>query len=178
VAGIAQGRKPYHCEAVSQKSRPLPYVFEYASNLHASAREVFEFHLHPKNIARVNPPWVKVLSLEGPERLTPGATLKLKVASFGVPQSWEVRVVTVEDFSGSPAKASILDEAVKGPFPFWRHLHEFWQAPDGTTGLVDRIEFLPPGGAAGVVLVPGIKMMLKKMFEARHEATKKIFEKR
>ena len=103
--------------------------------------------------------------------------MKLKVASFGVPQSWEVRVQAVEDFSGTPAIASILDEAVKGPFPFWRHLHEFWQAPDGTTGLVDRIEFLPPGGAAGVVLVPGIKLMLKKMFEARHEATKKIFER-
>ena len=156
----------------------MPYVFERASNLRASAQEVFEFHLQPKNIARVNPPWVKVLSLEGPERLTPGATLRLKVASFGIPQGWEVRVEAVEDFSGTPAKAFILDEAVKGPFPFWRHLHEFWQAPDGTTGLVDRIEFLPPGGAAGVVLVPGIKMMLKKMFEARHEATKKIFEKR
>lgn len=157
--------------------RPLPHVFEHASNLRASARAVFEFHLQPKNIARVNPPWVKVLSLEGPERLTPGATLRLKAASFGVPQIWEVKVVAVENFSGTPARASILDEAVKGPFPFWRHLHEFWQAPDGTTGLVDRIEFLPPGGSAGVVLVPGIKLMLKKMFQARHEATKRIFEK-
>jgi ligand-binding SRPBCC domain-containing protein len=158
--------------------RKLPYVFEWASNLKAEAREVFQFHLQPKNIERVNPPWVRVLSLEGPERLTPGATLRLKVASFGVPQAWEVKVVAVEDFSGTPAKASILDEAVRGPFPFWRHLHEFWQAPDGTTGLVDRIEFLPPGGAAGVVLVPGIKMMLKKMFEVRHEATKRIFEQK
>jgi len=156
----------------------LPHVYEHATNLRASAREVFEFHLQPKNIARVNPPWVKVLSLEGPERLTPGASLKLKVASFGVPQAWEVRVEAVEDFSGTPAKASILDEAVRGPFPFWQHLHEFWQAPDGTTGLVDRIEFLPPGGAAGVVLVPGIKMMLKKMFAARHQATKRIFEQK
>ena len=157
--------------------RKLPYVFERASNLQAGAPEVFEFHLQPKNIARVNPPWVKVLSLEAPERLTPGATLRLKAAFFGVPQIWEVKVVAVENFSGSPAKASILDEAVKGPFPFWRHLHEFWQAPDGTTGLVDRIEFLPPGGSAGVVLVPGIKLMLKKMFQARHEATKRLFEK-
>jgi ligand-binding SRPBCC domain-containing protein len=155
----------------------LPHVFEHASNLRTAAREVFEFHLQPKNIARVNPPWVKVRSLEGPERLGPGAVLRLKVASFGVPQSWEVKVVAVEDFSGTPAKASMLDEAMQGPFPFWRHLHEFWQAPDGTTGLVDRIEFLPPGGAAGVVLVPGIKLMLRKMFEARHEATKRIFEK-
>lgn len=154
-----------------------PHYFEFTTNLKAPAREVFKFHLHPNNIARVNPPWIRVLSLEGPERLTPGAVLKLKVSSFAVPQSWEVKVLAVEDFSGTPAKASLLDEAVKGPFPFWRHLHEFWQAPNGTTELVDRIEFLPPGGAAGVVLVPGIRLMLKKMFEARHKATKRIFEK-
>lgn len=158
-------------------SSPLPFVYEHATNLKAEAREVFDFHLQPKNLGRVNPPWVRVLSLDRPEKLTPGAILRLKVASFGIPQTWEVRVVAVEGFSGTPAKASIIDEAVRGPFPFWRHLHEFWRAPDGTTGLVDRIEFLPPGGTAGVVLVPGIRLMLKKMFEARHAATKKIFEK-
>ena len=172
---VADGQKS--AEHALVKPARLPYVYEHATNLKTSAREVFEFHLEPKNIARVNPPWIKVLSLEGPARLTPGAALRLKVSSLGVPQAWEVRVVAVEDFSGTPAKASILDEAGKGPFPFWRHLHEFWQAPDGTTGLVDRIEFLPPGGAMGVVLLPGIRLMLKKLFEARHEATRKIFEK-
>ena len=155
----------------------LPWVYEHATNLKTGAREVFEFHLHPKNLGQVNPPWVRVLTIQGPEKVTPGAILKLKVASFGLRQKWEVRVVSVEDFSGTPAKASILDEAVRGPFPFWRHQHEFWQAPDGTTGLVDRVEFLPPGGPWGVVLVPLIKLMLKKMFQARHEATKRIFEK-
>ena len=156
----------------------LPHVYEHATNLKTGAREVFEFHLHPKNLGKVNPSWIRVLSLEGPDRVATGALIKLKVASLGLPQSWEVRVVSVEDFSGTPAKASILDEAVKGPFPFWRHLHEFWQAPDGTTGLVDRVEFLPPGGTAGTILVPAIKLMLRKMFAARHEATKKLFEQR
>ena len=156
----------------------LPHVFEHATNLKADARAVFDFHLHPKNLGKVNPSWIRVLSLEGPEKIGAGAILRLKVASFGLPQSWEVRVDALEDFSGTPAKASILDVATRGPFLFWRHLHEFWQAPDGTTGLVDRIEFLPPGGAAGWVLVPMIKLMLKKMFVARHEATKRLFENR
>ena len=154
----------------------LPHVYEHATNLKARPGEVFEFHLHPKNLGKVNPPWIRVVSLEGPERLAPEAVLNLRVSSLGMPQSWEVKVVSVEDFSGTPARASILDEAVKGPFPFWRHLHEFWQAPDGTTGLVDRVEFLPPGGTAGVFFVPIIKLMLKKMFEARHAATKRWFE--
>ena len=178
MAGIAQACKRHHYEVVTTKARSLPHVFEHASNLKTQAREVFEFHLQPKNLGKVNPTWIRVISLEGPERLSPGAILKLKVDSLGVPQSWEVKVVAVEDFAGTPAKASILDEAVEGPFPFWRHLHEFWQAPDGTTGLVDRVEFLPPGGSAGVVLVPMIKLMLQKMFGARHEATKRVFEMR
>ena len=159
-------------------TKPLPYVFEHASNLKAEARKVFEFHLHPENLGKVNPSWIRVISLDAPKTVSAGARIRLQVSSLGLPQSWEVKVVSIEDFSGNPAKASITDEAIHGPFPFWRHLHEFWAAPDGSTGLVDRIEFLPPGGPAGVILLPVIKAMLKKMFEARHEATKRIFEGR
>jgi ligand-binding SRPBCC domain-containing protein len=157
-------------------AKPLPYVFEHASNLKAEARKVFEFHLHPENLGKVNPSWIRLISLNAPKLVSAGAQLRLKVSSLGLPQAWEVQVVSVEDFSGTPAKASITDEAIRGPFPFWRHLHEFWAAPNGSTGLVDRIEFLPPGGPAGVILLPVIRAMLKKMFEARHEATRRLFE--
>lgn len=95
---------------------------------------------------------------------------------MGLTQTWEVTVQEVEDFLGNPARAHILDVAQRGPFPFWRHLHEFWAAPDGTTGLVDRVEFLPQGGLVGVLLLPFIRKVFTKMFQARHEATRKIFE--
>ena len=154
----------------------LPYVFESASNLKADPRKVFEFHLQPKNISRVNPWWIRVVSLQSPEQIVAGAQIRLEVRSMGLPQTWEVTVEEVEDFSGTPARAHILDVAQRGPFPFWRHLHQFWAAPDGTTGLVDRVEFLPPGGFAGVVLLPLIRKVFTEMFRARHEATRKIFE--
>ena len=155
---------------------PLPYVFEYASNLKADPRKVFEFHLQPKNISRVNPWWVRVVSLQSPEQIVAGAKIHLKVRSMGLPQTWEVTVQEVGDFLGTPARAHILDVAQRGPFPYWRHLHEFWAAPDGTTGLVDRVEFLPPGGLAGVLLLPLIRKVFMEMFQARHKATRKIFE--
>lgn len=159
---------------MSQKR--LPFVVERAINLRADPKKVFEFHLHPKNLSRVNPPGLRMLSLEAPETIREGSQLRLQVSSWGIPQRWEVVVREVRDFAGTPAKASILDEAVRGPFPFWRHLHEFWRAPDGTTGLVDRVEFLPPGGPAGMVFLPAIKRMLQWMFAKRHEATRGIFE--
>jgi ligand-binding SRPBCC domain-containing protein len=155
---------------------PLPFIVERGINLKADPKKVFEFHLHPKNLCRVNPPGLRLLSLDAPETIQEGSLLRLKVSSWGIPQKWEVVVREVRDFSGTPAKASILDEAVKGPFPLWRHLHEFWQAPDGSTGLVDRVEFLPPGGPAGVVLLPVIQLMLRKMFIKRQQATRRIFE--
>ncbi len=160
----------------AMRADSLPYVFEYASNLKADPREVFEFHLQPKNISRVNPWWIRVLSLQSPEQIVAGAQIRLKVRSMGLPQTWEVTVQEVENFSGTPARAHILDVAQRGPFPFWRHLHQFWAAPDGTTGLVDRVEFLPPGGFAGVLLLPLIRKVFTEMFRARHEATRKIFE--
>ena len=160
---------------MSQKA--LPFVVERAINLKADPKKIFEFHLHPKNLSRVNPSGLRILSLEAPETIQEGSQLRLKVSSWGIPQKWEVVVREIRDFAGTPAKASILDEAVQGPFPYWRHLHEFWQAPDGTTGLVDRVEFLPPGGPAGIILLPIIKRMLQMMFARRHEATRSIFEK-
>lgn len=159
---------------MSQKS--LPFVVERAIHLKADPKKVFDFHLHPRNLSQVNPPGLRILSLKAPETIQEGSQLHLKVSSWGIPQQWEVVVREVRDFSGNPAKASILDEAVRGPFPLWRHLHEFWQAPDGMTGLVDRVEFLPPGGSAGVILLPIIKRMLQWMFHKRHEATRGLFE--
>lgn len=158
------------------RSHALPNVFEYASNLKADPRKVFQFHLEPKNISRVNPWWIRVVSLESPERIVVGAQITLRVLSLGLPQTWVVHVQELSDFSGTPGRAHILDVAEKSPFPLWRHHHEFWAAPDGTTGLVDRVEFLPPGGAVGIVLVPIIQWMLRKMFVARHEATKRVFK--
>jgi len=155
---------------------PLPVVFEYASNLKAEPRKVFLFHLEPKNISRVNPWWIRVVSLESPERIAVGAQICLRVLSLGFPQAWVVNVKELVDFSGTPGRAHILDVAEKSPFPLWRHLHEFWAAPDGTTGLVDRVEFLPPGGPFGFFLLPFIRKAFLVMFRARHEATRKIFE--
>jgi ligand-binding SRPBCC domain-containing protein len=158
------------------RSPPLPVVFEYASTLKAEPRKVFLFHLEPKNIPRVNPWWIRVVSLESPERIAVGAQICLRVLSLGLPQTWVVNVKELVDFSGSPGRAHILDVAEKSPFPLWRHLHEFWAAPDGTTGLVDRVEFLPPGGPFGFFLLPFIRKAFLVMFRARHEATRKIFE--
>jgi ligand-binding SRPBCC domain-containing protein len=158
------------------RKSPLPYVFEYASNLKADPKKVFAFHLEPKNISRVSPSWIRVISLNSPSPIVEGSKISLRVASLGIPQSWEVTVREVNNFSGIPGSAYILDVADKSPFPLWRHLHEFWAAPDGTTGLVDRIEFLPPGGGLGRLLLPFIHKFFLILFRARHEATRKIFE--
>ena len=159
-------------------ARPLPFVFEHASNLKADPRRVMAYHLEPKNISSISPSWIRVLSLESPDKICEGSKIRLKVLSLGLPQSWEVTVQEVRDFEGTPAKAHILDVAERSPFPLWRHLHEFWAAPDGTTGLVDRIEFLPPFGFLGRLALPMIRAFFGVLFRARHEATRGVLESR
>ena len=75
---------------------PLPFVFEHASNLKADPNQVFAFHLEPKNISLVSPSWIRVLSLESPERVAVGSKIQLRVLSMGIPQSWEVTIQEVE----------------------------------------------------------------------------------
>jgi hypothetical protein len=41
---------------------------------------------------------------------------------------------------------------------------------------VDRVEFLPPGGPAGKLLLPIFRWFLNKMFQSRQETTRIIFE--
>ncbi|NBS13271.1 MAG: hypothetical protein EBT57_00380 [Verrucomicrobia bacterium] len=164
-----------------EQDRPMPqksvaYGMEQSIHLKADPRDVFDFHLHPKNLSRVNPPGLRILSLEAPETIREGSQIHLKVSSWGIPQRWEVVVREVRDFAGTPAKASILDEAIQGPFPLWRHWHEFGEEPDGSTRMVDRVEFIPPGGPAGFLMLPVIRWLLLQMFIQRHKATRRIFE--
>ena len=43
----------------------------------------------------------------------------------------------------------LVDEAMKSPFAFWRHRHEFEALPDNRTRMTDHVSFLFPGGWPG-----------------------------
>lgn len=80
---------------------------------------------------------------------------------FGLPLRMTSRITQME------APDFFIDEQVKGPFRWFRHIHEFSQDSRGTT-MVDRIDFAAPFGPLG--------RLVEKLFLARY--LQKLIEER
>lgn len=71
-----------------------------------------------------------------------GESVTWRAWHFGVPLQMTSRITEME------APDYFIDEQVKGPFRWFRHIHEFSQDAQGTT-MVDRIDFTAPFGPLG-----------------------------
>lgn len=80
---------------------------------------------------------------------------------FGVPLRMTSRITQLE------APDRFIDEQTKGPFRWFRHIHEFSHDSRGTT-MVDRIDFAAPFGDVG--------RLVEKLFLARY--LQKLIEER
>lgn len=132
---------------------------------------VFAFHLDPRNAAKISPRGTRVLSVEAPERVHAGDEILLVVRQFPLPmrQRWRVRIERVE------APVAVVDVALSGPFPVWRHEHLFAAAGDGRTLLTDHVTYELPLGALGrIVDRIVIRRMLLRTFHARQARTRAI----
>ncbi len=132
---------------------------------------VFAFHLDPRNAARISPRGTRVISVEAPDEVQVGDEVRLAVRQFPLPvtQRWRVRIERVEE------PVAVVDVALAGPFPVWRHEHLFAVAGDGRTLLTDHVTYELPLGALGRLadrLV--VRRVLVRAFHARHARTRAI----
>jgi ligand-binding SRPBCC domain-containing protein len=70
----------------------------------------------------------------------------------------------------------MVDAAIQGPFPCFRHRHSF-EVEGNSTWIKDTIDFDPPWGKAGWFLLPGILAVLGLMFFYRGLQTRRLLEK-
>lgn len=142
--------------------------FECRVRLPVPRTQAFTFHLDPGNLGRISPPWARVVELRSPETLSPGSEVTVRVRMLGViPQTWRVRIAEIRP----PER--LVDEALAGPFPYWRHTHAFRALEGGTaTEMIDRVEYSPPLGRLGLFFDPWVvRPMLRAMFTDRHART-------
>lgn len=145
--------------------------FVKESRIAATPAEVFAFHESPGALERLTPPWERVEVVRNDGSLRPGSrvVLKLRIGPFS--KSW----VAVHEEYDPPHRFS--DRQESGPFARWYHRHEFLDDGAGGTILRDSVDFDPPAGALGRILGgPILRAKLQKMFDFRHETTKKIVE--
>jgi len=132
---------------------------------------VFAFHESRGALERLSPPWEKVELVEGGDSLRPGSRVILKVKLGPFPMRW-----VGEHTEFEPGRL-FADRQVSGPFKCWYHRHFFLDDEAGGTILRDEVDFTPPLGWLGRYFgTRWIEARLNRLFDYRHEATRRIVE--
>lgn len=167
-------------EAAEDAGEPVNHVtvdrgwmrrFIKESRIAAPPSTVFRFHESPDALKLLIPPWEPVEVVEPPRSLRPGsrAVLRMRLGPFRI--EWIAEHVEYE------RDRLFVDRQVKGPFAHWRHRHCFEEDGGGGTILRDEVEYRAPLGTLGDVLAGGfIRSKLRRMFDYRHEVTRRACE--
>ena len=147
--------------------------FVKESIIRAEPERVFAFHELPDALERLMPPWEAARVVVPPENLHKGTRTVVETKLFGLlPVRWEA-LHTAYD----PPRV-FEDVQVSGPFKSWRHRHIVEPCELGAR-LRDDIEYEPPAGFMGRLFAPLlIERRLKRLFDYRHEVTKRWAEER
>ena len=131
--------------------------------------KVFSFFSDAQNLARLTPPSVGFrMRTPNPVQMVPGALIDYDLKLFGVRMHWQARIEAFE-----PGHY-FVDTQVKGPYRYWRHVHEFEPVSEGTL-VKDTVDYeLPPGPLGHVAQVIFVKHTLRQMFEYRKKSLDNI----
>lgn len=141
------------------------------SRITAPPEKVFAFHESPGALQRLTPPWEKVEVESGGTSIKTGSRVVLKTFLGPVPLRW-----VAEHMEYEPPHF-FADRQVSGPFARWYHRHEFLDDGQGGTILRDVVDYEPPLGMLGRIFGAAfVEAKLEKMFDYRHETTRKIVE--
>ena len=143
-----------------------------SSTLNVPIAEVWDFHMHPENLARITPHGsaVRVLT-ENPRMQLQGVIkVEVKVLHF-VPVIMENRIITFEP----PTR--MVDVQVSGPFKHFRHEHVFEDLGNGKTRIHDAVEFESPGFLGRMADASVVRYELEHIMKVRHDKTRQILEK-
>lgn len=145
--------------------------FVKESVIHATVERVFSFHELPDAFLRLVPPWedAKIVQKADISVIGSRAIIETKILGL-IPARW------VAEHTAYDPPRYFEDVQVSGPFKSWRHRHIIEPHADGAI-LRDEIEYEPPMSFLGALAAPLLIVpKIEKMFEYRHEVTKKWCE--
>lgn len=146
-------------------------LFEARLELPCSVAEVFDLVARPEGIKKISPPEMGLYFTSAPERYAMSSRIEFKIQAMGL-----VREI-VHQVTAFDEPQSFTEEQIAGPFKRWIHEHTFESRDGGGSVVVDRIQFLPPGGVAGMIMnASRILENLEDGFEFRHEQLERHFQ--
>jgi ligand-binding SRPBCC domain-containing protein len=134
--------------------------------------EVFAFFADAGNLQQLTPPWLHFrIVTPGPIVLREGALIEYRLRLLGVPFGWRTRIT-----DWTPG-VRFVDQQLQGPYALWRHEHAF-EAVAGGVRMTDTVDFALPGGAAGRLADPAVRLWLESIFDYRRERIAVRFDAR
>ena len=132
--------------------------------------EVFAFFAEAQNLEMLTPAFLNFRILTPlPLDMRSGALIDYRIRLGGVPMHWRTRI---ESFEPS---WRFVDVQLAGPYRYWRHLHEFEDAPGGTR-VIDRVTYALPFGLLGVLAHRlFVRHTLERIFAYRQRRLAEIF---
>lgn len=135
--------------------------------LPAPLDEVFQFFADPANLERLTPPQLQfeIITPE-PIAMGEGTLIDYRLRIHRVPVRWQSEITAYE-----PGRR-FVDEQRRGPYRVWHHEHVF-EATDGGTRVIDRVNFAAPLGWLTVPLL--VRPDLKRIFGYRRQTLNELF---
>ena len=92
------------------------------------------------NLVKLTPPSVDLqVQTSGEIVLAPGQIVDYSLRMYGVTMRWQARIVEFEPLR------RFVDMQERGPYRYWRHIHEFEPVPGGTV-IRDTVDYELPLG--------------------------------
>ena len=155
----------------SAMSELVPRFFK-ESLIHAPRERVFAFHERPDAFPLLQPPWEKTRILKPPRSLQVGTVVVLQTQ---IGPFW----LTLEAEHVAYRKNERFEDVLrKGPFAHFHHKHLFLERGQECL-LRDEIDYALPGGVLGELAAKWVAQpKLERMFEYRHQVTRREVEQR
>ena len=132
--------------------------------------QVFAFFADASNLERLTPRSLgfKILT-PLPIAMHAGTLIDYRIALFGFPFRWRTRIEVFEP------EVRFVDVQLSGPYRYWHHTHEFFDASGGTR-MRDRVVYEVPLGPLGeVARALFVRRELEHVFDFRFKEVARIF---
>lgn len=146
------------------------YVLERIQRIPKPRDEVFAFFADAQNLEQMTPRWLAFQILTPrPIRMHEGTLIDYRIALFGIPMSWRTRIEAWQP------DERFVDTQLRGPYRRWHHTHTF-EAIDGGTLMLDRVEYALPLGPLGTIAhALFVRRQLDMIFEHRRATIEAVF---
>lgn len=144
------------------------FTFHFETKLPVSIQEAFAWHQKPGAFERLIPPFMDMRVLTPNAVLKQGEHFHFLIQIFGGFPLESVHEITEFQFNDH-----FVDEQIKGPFGYWKHLHKFRAVGSDQTMLEDVIQYrLPLDHVFGQLLNSKVAKKLTQVFKYRAQVLK------